>query len=64
MREPTAQQKARNSIIKNVIKGVLDSEDQLKKVDAWRAAQDPEIDQFEAIRWLVDLGLKAKPGKT
>ena len=61
MREPTAQQKARDSIVKNVIKGVLDSEDRLKKVDAWRAAQDdPEIDQFEAIRRLVDLGLKEK----
>jgi hypothetical protein len=44
--------------------GVLEkilSKDQLKHVDKWIAQQnDPAIDRPEAIRRLVELGLKAK----
>jgi hypothetical protein len=38
----------------------VDSEDRLEKVDAWIAAHASEINRFEAIRRLVDLGLKKK----
>jgi hypothetical protein len=55
MREPTAQQKARDSIVKNVIRGVLDSEDRLKKVDAWRAAQ--EIQRLISLRQFAVLSI-------
>jgi hypothetical protein len=35
--------------------------DQFAAIDAWIANQkEPELSRPEAIRWLVDLGLKAK----
>jgi hypothetical protein len=60
MSEPTDRQKTADVISKNIIKFVLDSEDRLEKVDAWITAHAPAIDRPEAIRRLVDLGLKAK----
>jgi len=37
------------------------SEDMIDAVDRWRAKQKPVPNQSEAIRRLVELGLKAKP---
>jgi hypothetical protein len=37
------------------------SDEFLKSVDKWRAKQDDKPSRAEAIRRLVDLGLKVKP---
>ena len=42
----------------DVIKHVLG--ERLQEVDKWRKKQDGDIDRLEAIRRLVELGLKAK----
>jgi hypothetical protein len=36
------------------------TEDFLKTVDKWRAKQEGEVSRAEAIRRLVEIGLKAK----
>lgn len=40
--------------------GVRLQDDDLRKVDVWAAKQDPKTTRPEAIRRLVELGLKAK----
>ena len=47
------------AILENIPKLILTA-DQLNLVDKWIAATDPKIDRSEAIRRLVELGLKAK----
>ena len=42
------------------IPNVILSPDQLNLVDKWIAANDPTLDRLEAIRRLVELGLKVK----
>jgi hypothetical protein len=37
--------------------------DQLAALDAWITRQDEDISRPEAIRRLIELGLKAKPTK-
>ena len=34
--------------------------DELQSIDEWIASQGLKIDRSEAIRWLVEIGLKAK----
>jgi hypothetical protein len=73
MNEPTeAQRKASAELHKlmaaetmkkvkdGIVKHVLDNDDRREKVDRWIAANSADIDRLEAIRQLVDLGLKAK----
>ena len=43
--------------------GVRWHEPDLERIDAWAKAQDPELTRAEAIRRLVDMGLKASAKK-
>ena len=73
MTEPTPEQlKARAAVAQQTAKAMLQANEQrmmktvfstaqLKHLDKWIAVQnDPAIDRPEAIRRLVELGLKAK----
>ena len=72
MTEPTPQQiaamsEARKRAAKAVTKTQQDtllksifSAAQLKVIDKWIVANDPTLDRSEAIRRLVELGLKVK----
>jgi hypothetical protein len=52
-------EKMKAAILENIPKLILTA-DQLNLVDKWIAATDPKIDRSEAIRRLVELGLKVK----
>lgn len=43
--------------------GVRFAEDQARAIEAWAKRQQDKPTKAEAIRRLVDLGLKAKPAK-
>jgi hypothetical protein len=72
MTEPTQRQidamvEARTAAAKAMMKGQQDAllksiftAAHLKVIDKWIAANDPTVDRPEAIRRLVELGLKAK----
>jgi hypothetical protein len=44
--------------------GVRLQADQLKAIDAWAAKQKPPVTRPEAIRGILELGLKVKAGRT
>jgi hypothetical protein len=45
---------------KGTLVGVRLQADQLKAIDAWAAKQKPPVTRPEAIRGILELGLKAK----
>ena len=52
-------EKTKSAFLENMPRLILTAH-QLNLVDKWIAANDPKIDRSEAIRRLVELGLKAK----
>jgi hypothetical protein len=55
------RENAKTQIAAGVVKMVLDTVGRRRAVDKWIKQQnDPSLDPMEAIRRLVDLGLKAK----
>jgi hypothetical protein len=50
----------KRSAEKGTLVGVRLQADQLKAIDKWAAKQDPPVTRPEAIRGLLELGLKGK----
>jgi hypothetical protein len=56
----TTKPRWKRSAEKGTLVGVRLQADQLKAIDAWAAKQKPPVTRPEAIRGILDLGLKAK----
>ena len=50
----------KRSAVTGTLVGVRLQANQLKAIDAWAAKQKPPVTRPEAIRGILDLGLKAK----
>ena len=50
----------KRSAVAGTLVGVRLQADQIKAIDAWASKQSPPVTRPEAIRGIIELGLKAK----
>jgi hypothetical protein len=50
----------KRSAVTGTLVGVRLQADQIKAIDAWASKQSPPVTRPEAIRGIIELGLKAK----
>ena len=50
----------KRSAVAGTLVGVRFQADQIKAIDAWASKQSPPVTRPEAIRGIIELGLKAK----